>query len=65
MQTKDRTLLTAPQLARVLQVGVETVRRLAKEGKIPRVELSRATWRFDLDEVLTALRSPAAKEGRS
>ena len=47
--------LTARQLAAVLQVSESTVRRLAREGRIPAVRLTPRLIRFNLRAVYKAL----------
>ena len=47
--------LTARQLAAVLQVSESTVRRLAREGRIPSVRLTPRLIRFNLRSVYRAL----------
>jgi excisionase family DNA binding protein len=47
--------LTARQLASVLQVSESTVRRLAREGRIPCVRLTPRLIRFNLKAVCKAL----------
>jgi excisionase family DNA binding protein len=47
--------LTARQLAAVLQVSESTVRRLAREGRIPSVRLTPRLIRFNLKSVCRAL----------
>lgn len=47
--------LTARQLAALLQVSESTVRRLAREGRIPSVRLTSRLMRFHLPSVLNAL----------
>ena len=47
--------LTARQLAAVLQVSETTVRRLARQGRIPTVRLTPRLARFHLPSVLEAL----------
>lgn len=47
--------LTARQLAEILQVSESTVRRLAREGRIPSVRITSRLLRFRLDSVLLAL----------
>jgi excisionase family DNA binding protein len=47
--------LTARQLASVLQVSESTVRRLAREGRIPAVRLTPRLIRFNLRAVYKAL----------
>jgi len=61
--------LTARQLAAVLQVSESTVRRLAREGRIPSVRLTTRLIRFNLKAVYRALdgdsnsRAPKRKRG--
>ena len=60
--------LTARQLAEVLQVGESTVRRLAREGRIPCVRLTPRHLRFNLKAVCRALDgsdAPARKTRRA
>ena len=47
--------LTARQLAAVLQVSESTVRRLAREGRIPSIRLTPRLIRFHLPSVRDAL----------
>jgi excisionase family DNA binding protein len=47
--------LTARQLAEVLQVSESTVRKLAREGRIPVVRLTPRLTRYSLQSVLRAL----------
>jgi excisionase family DNA binding protein len=47
--------LTARQLAEVLQVSESTVRKLAREGRIPVVRLTPRLARYSLQSVLRAL----------
>jgi excisionase family DNA binding protein len=47
--------LTARQLASVMQVSESTVRRLAREGRIPAVRLTPRLIRFNLKAVCRAL----------
>ncbi|HEV2763256.1 MAG TPA: helix-turn-helix domain-containing protein [Pyrinomonadaceae bacterium] len=57
--------LTARQLAAVLQVSESTVRRLAREGRIPSVRLTPRLLRFHLDSVNAALEDHANSRSRS
>ena len=54
-QEKREEFLTARQLAAVLQVSESTVRRLAREGRIPSIRLTARLLRFHLQTVLSAL----------
>jgi len=47
--------LTARQLASILQVSESTVRRLAREGRIPSVRITPRLIRFNLKAVRHAL----------
>jgi excisionase family DNA binding protein len=47
--------LTARQLASVLQVSESTVRRLARDGRIPCIRLTTRLLRFNLKAVCRAL----------
>lgn len=47
--------LTARQLAAILQVSESTVRRLAREGRIPSVRLTPRLTRYHLESVRQAL----------
>ncbi|HEX8160503.1 MAG TPA: helix-turn-helix domain-containing protein [Pyrinomonadaceae bacterium] len=55
--------LTARQLAGVLQVSESTVRKLAREGRIPVVRLTPRLARFNLQSVMRALDGGAPKPG--
>ena len=55
--------LTARQLAEVLQVSESTVRKLAREGRIPVVRLTPRLTRYNLQSVLRALDGGAPKPG--
>ena len=58
---KREEFLTARQLAGLLQVSESTVRRLAREGRIPSVRLTPRLLRFHLSAVLSALDGTHAK----
>lgn len=51
-----REFLTAAELAERLRVRPGTIRAWGREGRIPIVRLSHRVLRFDLNEVLAALR---------
>ena len=53
--------LTARQIAEVLQVSESTVRKLAREGRIPSVRLTPRLTRYNLQSVLRALDGGAPK----
>lgn len=63
MPNHDRReeFLTARQLAGLLQVSESTVRRLAREGRIPSIRLTSRLMRFHLPAVLGALDSTQQK----
>lgn len=50
------SLLTAQQLADHLNMPVGAIHRLSAAGRIPKYKSGHRTVRFDLDEVLAALR---------
>ena len=52
---KREEFLTARQLAKILQVSESTVRRLAREGRIPSIRLTSRLLRFHLQSVMSAL----------
>ena len=54
-------LLTADELAHVLDVRPGTIRRWAREGIIPEIRISAKVRRFCYADVLNALRELAAK----
>ena len=54
--------LTARQIAEVLQVSESTVRKLAREGRIPAVRLTPRLTRYNLQSVLRALDGGAPKQ---
>lgn len=56
--------LTARQLAEVLQVSESTVRRLARDGRIPCVRLTPRLLRFNLKAVYRALDGSDARKTR-
>lgn len=56
--------LTARQLASILQVSESTVRRLAREGRIPSVRITPRLVRFNLKAVRHALDGTARNSRR-
>ena len=52
---KREEFLTAQQLAQILQVSESTVRRLARQGRIPSVRITPHIIRFHLKAVRQAL----------
>ncbi len=55
MQKKPR-LLTKEELARELRVQVSTIERYVRKGRIPAVRPSHSIVRFDLEDVVAALK---------
>ena len=55
-------LITANQLAEHLQISPRTVQEWARQGRIPTMRLSAKLVRFDLADVLAALRAQAKPE---
>ncbi len=56
--------LTARQLASILQVSESTVRRLAREGRIPSIRITPRLLRFNLKAVRQALDGSARTSRR-
>ena len=56
MDTSEDTLLKATDLARRLNVAKSTIYMLAKGGQIPVVRIGKTGVRFDIDQVLAALK---------
>jgi excisionase family DNA binding protein len=56
----DKKLVSAQVLAEVLDAGVNTIYDWAAEGRIPCYRIGRKLVRFDLDEVLDAIRERSA-----
>lgn len=50
-------MLRSSELAKILGLSKKTVTSLAQEGLIPSIQLPSGHRRFDLNEVVTALRS--------
>ncbi len=57
--------LTARQIAEVLQVSESTVRKLAREGRIPAVRLTSRLTRYNLQSVLRALDGDGSVKSRT
>ncbi len=57
MMTDHNNLITAQDLAEALNLSVETIWRYTREKKIPYVELGKRQYRYQLDEVISALTS--------
>lgn len=54
-------LLTANELAQRLGIRPATVREWARSGRIPEIKLSTKVRRFDIDEVLAAVKDQKGK----
>jgi excisionase family DNA binding protein len=65
MQTIHDDLLTATELANRLRVKPSTVLDWQRAGRIPAVRLSHKILRFNLGEVVAALKRSAVGEGES
>ena len=65
MDSHRDACLTATELADRLRVTTPTVLRWHRAGKIPAVRITAKVLRFDLAEVLAALKRPAPGEGVS
>jgi hypothetical protein len=58
-----RKLIGTRELAEILDYSEWSVRQMASTGKLPTYRLTeRSPWRFDVDEVLSTLGSPAVRE---
>lgn len=55
MQNTEQQLVAVGVVADAIGIGPATVRRWAREGRIPSIRLSTRTLRFDLAEVMAAL----------
>lgn len=51
----DRNLLTAHELAQQLNLSVETIWRYTREDKVPFITLGHRQYRYNLNQVITAL----------
>ena len=56
-------LLTADELADRLQVRPSTIRRWAREGRIPTVRLTPKVVRYDLAAVVEAVQTDDGRQG--
>ena len=63
-RVREADVLTADQLAQLLQVDATTVRRLAADGELPGRKLGRH-WRFSRQAVLDWLANPERPKRRS
>jgi excisionase family DNA binding protein len=65
MGTHPDNCLTAAELAQRLRVTTPTVLRWHRAGKIPAVKITAKILRFDLAEVMAALKRPAGEGVKS
>ncbi len=57
----ERELLTKEQLGRLIGVRPGTIGRWSREGKIPRIVISRKIIRYDASAVIAAIRKEAGR----
>jgi excisionase family DNA binding protein len=53
----DQPLITTAEVAKQLQVSRQTVRQWVRDGRIPAIQITARTFRFDARAVLDALRA--------
>jgi len=58
----EKNLLTTVELARVLKLRPETIRKLAREGKIPSIRLSPKIVRYDPQAVIASFHKLSIKD---
>lgn len=61
----NKELMTAQALAEALDLSVETIWRYTRENRIPFIELGKRQYRYQLDEVIRALRGDIIQENTS
>ncbi|MFW6237977.1 MAG: Uma2 family endonuclease [Halanaerobiales bacterium] len=61
---ENNELLTAQKLAKKLDLSVDTIWKYTREDKIPYIKLGNRQYRYNLEEVLTALSGEKVKEQR-
>jgi hypothetical protein len=59
----DRVLRSADELGPLVDIHPESLRRMARQGRIPSVSIGRAL-RFDLEEVVAACRNESHQSTR-
>lgn len=62
-QTNGKELLTAEEVGERVRVSPDTVKEWARAGRVPCYRLGRKTIRFDLAEVIAALRDACPVRG--
>jgi excisionase family DNA binding protein len=63
METARDDLLTAAEIADRLRVRPSTILEWQRSGRIPSIRLSHKVLRFNLGDVVTALKSPDVGKG--
>lgn len=58
----EARIVTGVELATILSVTPETVRKWRRAGVIPAITINRTTIRFDVQEVLATLRDRKASD---
>ncbi len=64
MHMLPRDLLDSADLAARLGVSPDTIRRWAREGRIPAIRVSRKVVRYQLDRVIACLESQDKADGQ-
>jgi excisionase family DNA binding protein len=55
--SEQEDLVTTEELSRKVKLAAYTLRKKAKEGRIPAVKFGPSQWRFNVREVIEALKS--------
>jgi len=58
-------LVTTAELARIVRVGTDTIARWRKSRLIPFIRINRTTVRYDIGEVIDALKRRQEADGGS
>jgi len=58
---EDDELMTADEVAGTLKVGAQTVRKWARQGRIPSLTLSKKAVRFRMKDVMDSLAGVQAR----
>ena len=61
----ESKLVTTAELARVLSVGSDTIARWRTSRVIPFIRINRTTVRYDVTEVIAALKRRQAADGEA
>ncbi len=62
MNTDKDYLLTIRELSKTLSISIRTLRRMVSQQDIPAIRLGIRTLRFDLDDVVEALKKKTNNE---